>query len=260
MKNSEKAPDVIDMAAQAWMKALFLFAEAQPGGHVRRGASGTSELVTTAPMPFLNGVISTAREADAEEITAFAASPHLRSVPWSVQVRGEEVDERIVATASGHGLRTRMEMPFMLKGLGEGDLRGFPDDGVNVRRVMSDESALYRTTMAAGYEGPEEIFSIFVTRSLMEHVSMRAYVTEAEGVPVATSFGVQVDDLVGVFNIAVPPRHRRRGYGTAATAAVLSDAYENGARTAFLHASPMGVPLYQAMGFRLAESWTVFVP
>jgi len=258
--NSENVPDVTDVAAQAWLEALFLFTEAQPGGHFRRGVSGTSELITTAPVPFLNGVISTAREADAEEIAAFVASPRLRSVPWSVQVRGEQVDERIVSTAAEHGLRTRMEMPFMLKGIGEGDLRGFPADGVNVRRVMSDESALYRTTMAAGYEGPEEIFSVLAGRSLMEHVSMRAYVTEAEGVPVATSFGVQVDDLVGVFNIAVPPQHRRRGYGRATTAAVLSDAYKNGARTAFLHASPMGVPLYQAMGFRLAESWTVFVP
>jgi ribosomal protein S18 acetylase RimI-like enzyme len=51
----------------------------------------------------------------------------------------------------------------------------------------------------------------------MDHVSMRAYLVELEGVRVATSFGVLVDDLVGVFNIAVPPQYRRRGYGRAAT-------------------------------------------
>ncbi|MFE1850444.1 hypothetical protein [Streptomyces sp. NPDC059489] len=112
MTNSENAPDVTDVAAQALSEAFFLFTETQPGGHFRRGVSGTSELITTTPVPFPNGVIGTAREADAEEIAA----------------------------------------------------------------------------------------------------------------------------------------------------AVLSDAYRNGARTAFLHASPMGVPLYRAMGFRLAESWTVFVP
>jgi ribosomal protein S18 acetylase RimI-like enzyme len=146
----------------------------------------------------------------------------------------------------------------MLKVLDASDLRESEADGLKVRRVLGDEGDLYRTVMATGYEGPEEMFSVFTARSVMDHVSMRAYLAEVEGVPVATSFGVLVDDLVGVFNIAVPPQYRRRGYGRAATAAVLRDAYEEGARTAFLHASPLGVPLYQAMGFRLTENWTLF--
>ncbi|WP_399896122.1 GNAT family N-acetyltransferase [Streptomyces sp. BBFR51] len=209
-------------------------------------------------MPLLNGVISTARATDADELAAFAASLKLAPVAWSVQVRGEQVEDRIVAMAGDHGLQQRMVLPFMLKELDAGDLRRSEADGVEVRRVLGDEGDLYRTVMAAGYEGPEEIFSVFTAPAVMDHVSMRAYLAEVEGVPVATSFGVLVDDLVGVFNIAVPPQHRRRGYGRAATAAVLRDAYELGARTAFLHASPLGVPLYEAMGFRLTENWTLF--
>jgi len=58
-------------------------------------------------------------------------------------------------------------------------------------------------------------------------------------------------------NISVPEHHRRRGYGRLATAAVLRDAYASGARTAFLHSSPMAVPLYEGMGFRTAGNWTV---
>src|SRR5690606_12524742 len=97
--------------------------------------------------------------------------------------------------------------------------------GLKVRRVLGDEGNLYRKAMADGYEGPEEAFSYFTSPAVMDHASMRAYLTEVDGVVVATSFGVLVDDLVGVFNIAVPPQHRRRGYGRAATAAVLRDAY-----------------------------------
>jgi ribosomal protein S18 acetylase RimI-like enzyme len=258
MTNRDNMLDAVDVAAQAWMAALAMFAAAQPGGYYRAGANGTSELVTGAPMPFLNGVISTARDADAEEVAAFAASPKLESVAWSLQVRGEQVDDRIVATAGDRGLQQRMALPFMLKEFGDGDIREPEADGLKVRRLLGDEGDLYRTVMAAGFEGPEEIFSIFTAHSVMDHASMRCYLAEAEGVPVATSFGVLVDDLVGVFNIAVPPQYRRRGYGRAATAAVVRDAYEAGARTAFLHASPLGVPLYQAMGFRLAENWTLF--
>ncbi|MFF4622805.1 GNAT family N-acetyltransferase [Nonomuraea jabiensis] len=252
--------NAVDTAAQAWMTALDMFAASQPGGFHKSGPGGTTELVTTAPMPLLNGIFSTARKADAEEVAAFASSPRLASVAWSVQVRGEEVDTRIVRTAADHGLLQRMTLPFMLRKLSGDDMRGSNPDGLVVRRISAGEGDLYRTTMAAGYEGPAEIFSVFSVPSLIEHPSMRAYLGEVESVPVATSFGVLVDDLVGVFNIAVPPSHRRHGYGRAATAAVLSDAYAAGARTAFLHASPMGAPLYQAMGFDLAEYWTIFAP
>lgn len=140
MIDIDNSLDAVDVAARTWMTALAMFAAAQPGGYYRAGTNGTSELVTGAPMTFLNGVTSTARNADADEMAAFAASPRLESVAWSV----------------------------------------------------------------------------------------------------------------------VPPQYRRRGYGRAATAAVLRDAYEEGARTAFLHASPLGVPLYQVMGFRLTENWTLF--
>jgi len=257
MKDFLKSADVVDVAARSWMKALAMFAEAQPNGYYRAGGRGTSQLVTTAAMPFLNGVISIVRAADVEEIAAFAASPHLKSVPWSVQVRGTQVDDRIVEAAADHGLRQRMELPFMVKDLEGLDLLEPVADGPKIRILAGDEGDLYRTTMAAGYGGPEEIFAIFASRSVMDHPSMRSYVVEVEGVPVATSFGVRVDDMVGVFNIAVPPQHRRFGYGRAATDAVLRDAHEGGARTAFLHASPMGFPLYEAMGFRHEENWTL---
>jgi ribosomal protein S18 acetylase RimI-like enzyme len=252
--------DPVDIAANAWMSALAMFAAVQPDGFHRTGTGGTSELVTGAPMPFLNGVFSTAREADAEEVAAFAASPKLESLAWSIQVRGERVDPRIASTAADHGLGQRSALPFMIKDLAEDDTKVLETDGLKVRGVSGNEGDLYRVVMAAGYEGPEEIFSVFASPSLMDHASMHGYLAEVEGVPVATSFGVLVDDLVGVFNIAVPPQYRRRGYGRAATAAVLRDAYAAGARTAFLHASPMGAPLYQAMGFRIAENWTLFAP
>ncbi|GLW09100.1 hypothetical protein Misp01_42290 [Microtetraspora sp. NBRC 13810] len=246
------------MAAEAWMAALAMFADAQPAGFHRMGAHGTSVLVTGAPMSLLNGVFSVAREADADEVACFAAAPGLAAVTWSVQVRGEHVGHRIADTAARHGLDRRMTLPFMIKKLTEEDAGATGTSEPRVRRVAGAEGDTYRETMAAGYEGPAEIFTAFTLPAVMDHVSMSAYLAEAAGVPVATSFGVLVNDLVGVFNLAVPPPHRRRGYGRAATAAVLRDAYEAGARTAFLHASPMGVPLYLDMGFRTAENWTIF--
>lgn len=246
-----------DRAARAWIRSMALFAETQPGGYYREGTAGTSELVTGAPMPLLNGVIGIAADPDPGEIAEFAASARLAAVAWSIQVRGERVADRIAATAAAHGLGRETHLPFMLKDLDADDAREAAD-GVKVRHVSSVDSDLYRTTMAAGYEGPDPLFTVFARPSVLDHPTMRAYVAEVDGTPVATSFGVLVDDLVGVFNIGVPPEFRRRGYGRAATAAVLRDAYALGARTAFLHASPLGVPLYEAMGFGHAETWSLF--
>ncbi|WP_370963746.1 hypothetical protein [Amycolatopsis sp. cg9] len=39
---------------------------------------------------------------------------------------------------------------------------------------------------------------------------------------------------------------------------MLREGYALGARTAFLHASPPGVPLYEAMAFAHAENWSLF--
>ncbi|WP_439380721.1 GNAT family N-acetyltransferase [Amycolatopsis lexingtonensis] len=245
-----------DRAARAWLATMALFAETQPGGFFREGTAGTAELVSGAPMPLLNGVINVAAEPDPGEIAEFAGSARLAAAAWSVQVRGERVDDRIVATAAAHGLKQRALLPFMVKDI-DGD-HGTPPDGLEVRQVSGVDGEVYRTTMAAGYEGPDALFTVFARPSVLDHPAMRGYVAELDGTPVATSFGVLVDDLVGVFNIGVPPRYRRRGYGRAATAAVLREGYALGARTAFLHASPLGVPLYEAMGFAHAENWSLF--
>lgn len=64
--------------------------------------------------------------------------------------------------------------------------------------------------------------------------------------------------MIGVFNIAVVPSARGRGLGRALTEAALRDGVAAGADAAYLHASPMGRPLYEAMGFSLVETWTLF--
>ncbi|MEV4627158.1 GNAT family N-acetyltransferase [Micromonospora sp. NPDC049523] len=250
--------DPVDIAAEAWMASLAMFSVTQPLGFYRMGTHGTSELVTGAPMSLLNGVINIDREPDAAEIAAFSTSPKLASVAWSIQVRGDEPGPGVERTAAEHGLTKRTTLPFMLKNLTAADAQLPATDAPPVRGLTGTEGELYQTVMAAGYEGPREIFAVFSSPAVLDHSAMRGYVAEVDGVPVATSFGVVVDDHVGVFNIAVPPEHRRRGYGRAATAQVLREAYAAGARIAFLHASPMGVGLYRDMGFRVAENWTIF--
>ncbi len=249
----------VDVAVAAWSRVLVLCAEALPGGFHRLGERGTVEVVTGLPVATINGIFQVGPAVDADEVAAFAADPRLTEVPWSLQLRNDDAARRVAAIAAEHKLDQPIRLPFMLKELTASDAE--PTAGEpTVHRISGADRDRYRRALAIGYEAPEAVFDGFSSPPMLDHPAMAAYVVELAGEVVATSFGVRVDDLVGVFNIAVPPEHRRRGYGRLATAAVLRAAHRDGARTAFLHASPLGVPLYETMGFHIAETWTVLTP
>jgi ribosomal protein S18 acetylase RimI-like enzyme len=56
--------------------------------------------------------------------------------------------------------------------------------------------------------------------------------------------------VAGVYNVCTLPELRGLGIGRAITASVIEDARQQGMRVAVLGASPMGDPVYRAMGFR----------
>jgi GNAT superfamily N-acetyltransferase len=243
-------------AVEAWLTSYRIFAMMRRGGYHRTGRHGTTEVITGVPMSHLNGLFSSRHEVDVDEMAGFADSDRLRSVDWSIHVRGEAGD-RVAALAGDHGLKQRWTLPFLVKDLGANDLRRTAD-GPATRRIGSDESDLYRRSLMASFTATAKFYDIAGSGALMDYRDSRVHVVEVDGETVASAYGILVDDMVGVFNVAVPPHWRGRGYARAATEAVLRDAYTAGARGAFLHTADVGLPLYQAMGFRVAESWTLF--
>jgi ribosomal protein S18 acetylase RimI-like enzyme len=64
----------------------------------------------------------------------------------------------------------------------------------------------------------------------------------------------------GVYDVEVPPAHRRRGLGRALTLAVCRAAAESGARVVTLNATGEGEQLYRALGFRslgFGQTWWI---
>jgi ribosomal protein S18 acetylase RimI-like enzyme len=110
--------------------------------------------------------------------------------------------------------------------------------------------------MAAGFEAPAEIILSLMTESVIDAPWAGTYLVEVDGLPVATGLGILSGDHIGVYNIAVVPERRDRGYGWLVTERVLTDGFAAGATTAYLHSSKAGRPLYESMGFRTVETWT----
>ena len=89
-------------------------------------------------------------------------------------------------------------------------------------------------------------------RALEPHVySVVAYVS---GEPAATAMTFLSHGIAGIYWVGTRERHRRRGLAEACTRAVGNWAFERGAAFVALHASPMGVPVYQRMGFECVST------
>lgn len=102
----------------------------------------------------------------------------------------------------------------------------------------------------------QEFQRAMVERSTaMEGVSL--HLGLLEGNPVARSMGITVEGLVAVHNVYVPPSQRKQGFGTALTAAAIDAGRGRGATAACLEATPLGLPVYERMGFRRVDDYVV---
>ena len=71
-----------------------------------------------------------------------------------------------------------------------------------------------------------------------------------DGEVVAAGISYDHDGDCGVYNVVTRAHARRRGIGTAVTAALVRDARERGCETASLQSTPVAERLYTAVGFR----------
>ena len=129
----------------------------------------------------------------------------------------------------------------------------------SVTRVRDEDGLLEASTIAAaGFEVPGELFAPLYTLGVADLPSVAIYIAEIDGEGVSTATAWTGDGGVGIFNVATPPMHRGYAYGRATTERAVPDGFAAGADLAWLQASPLGEPLYRAMGFRQVETYLLF--
>lgn len=89
--------------------------------------------------------------------------------------------------------------------------------------------------------------------------SPAAFVTVGEGTSTAgAGLGVVIDRLLGVFEVAVHPQHRRRGHARSIMSALHSFGLREGAETVFLQVieeDDATVSLYQSLGYEISHRY-----
>jgi len=216
------------------------------------------DLVFTSPLtpfPGFCGVWAGGMADDerlADDLPDLIAETESAGLPFSLQVRGDR-SPRAEQRAHELGLTAVEPIDGML--LRPEDMIPPPSvPGLRVDPVTEEHELSHVLGVTArGFEAPEAAFAaIYVPRVVLSNW-VTCYLGRVNGDGVTTGATARDGDVVGIFSVATPAEHRRRGYASQLVGAACQAAFTQGATLAFLQASPMGSAVYQRLGFRTAS-------
>jgi N-acetylglutamate synthase len=203
---------------------------------------------TGLPVAPFNGAIALGPAPNpAETITAIQEFMSGRGVPWVLWARPGVADD-LVRAGRGVGLVDRDGPPAM----GLLPIPGLPAIPPELTvEVVDGVPGLeaHRHLMSRAFEIPEGLMAGLLPDTLLESDEFTILLGKVSGQPVSTSLLSMSGDTAGVYNVATPNEHQRRGYGAALTWAAIGEGVRRGADRAILQASPAGLPVYERMGF-----------
>ncbi|GIH18501.1 GNAT family N-acetyltransferase [Rugosimonospora africana] len=161
----------------------------------------------------------------------------------------KELDGRL----AGAGYRFEEAEPMMVCDLNEVGAAAIQPAGLTIRRVTDRRDLARFAEVWMGVSTAEVVADVVRLRSAngfgpqarFEHL-----LGFAEGRPVACAAVFHGSAAAEVQHIVTSRGERRRGFGSAMTAAALAAVRSRGGRTAVLTASPQGEGIYSALGFR----------
>jgi N-acetylglutamate synthase-like GNAT family acetyltransferase len=146
---------------------------------------------------------------------------------------------------------------------------GAADDLASIQAVQAVAFATMGTavgdadveTLAAAKAAVEPARVEFLRERLRRQHTVIAAAVDASGQPSAVGMHQPVGAVTELVGVATVPARRRRGLGTAVTAALVADAHSRGMTTVFLSAGdPAVARIYEAVGFTTVGTAQVAQP
>lgn len=197
-------------------------------------------------VPFFNGAFVTG-EADAEATVRTATAFYeARRRPFLLRARPERDD---VAQAAAHVGMSEVQ-PLDLLAMQMPATMPEPPEDLRIQQVRDvDGLAGHVAVLAAAFELPVEIMAGFLADVPLRDARLRVLNGHVGDRIVTTSAVCLHGEIAGVYDVATLPSHRGRGLGEAMTWQAMRVAADAGARVVSLQPSPMGLPIYNRMGF-----------
>jgi ribosomal protein S18 acetylase RimI-like enzyme len=156
-----------------------------------------------------------------------------------------------------HGLRLSTELPGMIAERVLPPVKPLPR--LEVRRVADPVTrAAFCDIGSLCFHVPIPWFQeVFDSVAVWDRFT--GYVGYFEGAPVSTAAVVVGGGAIGVYNVATVPDEQRRGFGESVMRHALAEARaRHGIEPVILQSTPVGLRLYQRMGFRTVARVAVY--
>jgi len=180
---------------------------------------------------------------------------------FTVKVRDSGEDDDLRAACAAAGLEPFGEpVPEMIRWAPLPPAR--PVEGVTLRLVEDEgglrDFAAVNAEAYGTYGMPAEVFTDLFDQpaELLGDPAAHVVVASRAGVPVATAMTYESDGVASLQWVGTVPSARTGGLGALVTVAATNLAFDRGASSCTLQASPMGAPLYLALGYETIYHYT----
>jgi ribosomal protein S18 acetylase RimI-like enzyme len=200
-------------------------------------------LKSGAKIPLVNFVWGDATLENIEIIKSFY--PH-HSFSWLLSK--EQSDEYLICT----GFKGPEPSPEMILCLNEYKFVEYAPN-VRIKMVQLNEELDIWTQVASETFGiaAKDLKEFF--EPLIKTAGHIPFLIYYDGIPAATSLVYCDNQIAGIYAMSALEKFRRKGLGRTAAQACLEIAKNNNVSHAVLYASPMGLPLYKKMGFKVSQ-------
>jgi len=256
--------ELIDRLDRANSAIFATSADTTPGGRVIR-QEGLLLVIGTDPSPVIVNTILTeapvvTRAAIERAVAVYTAVDHLPSL-----MTRDHLDEALTSDLKAHGWRLLIALPGMVR---ESPLPAeLPPVGSVLHRVDSDaDRERWIEGNIHGFAEDESdqsaLRSAFQTLASLHGDHVTAWWMEVEGRGVASAATwLDPETRVAIVGwVGTDRAYRRRGLGRAVTLAAINSGFKMGAEVVALQASPMGLPVYEKLGFRTIAGYKVWLP
>lgn len=260
--------DVVQRAAlehENWIAYLTGVVRCDAAGRVHRDG-GVVTILSDTPFDWLNQVLVEDPDATAAGMLAGVEEGRAHVGGFVVRLR-DGVDDHLIPTLVGAGLIPVGEAAMTPGMVAFPVPRDVIANAMAAGRLMdleirqvADAAGVdnHRTVVTEGFGTVPAVAHGTTCLDLLHRPECAVYVGYADGAPVVSGLGWRSGRTIGVYAIATVPAARRRGYGAAMTARVVTDGLAAGCDVAALQASRVGRPIYERLGFQVDVSYAAY--
>jgi GNAT superfamily N-acetyltransferase len=207
------------------------------------------------PVADFNYAIVDAHPNAEDQLRDFVGLARSKHLPLVVIV-SEEAGDSLEPVAKRLRLHFAGRLPLMTSAVAPGPTTT-PFDVASVR-TTSDLAESNQLIASAFALPPESVDRVF-TSALLEAPGGEAFIVRQSGIPMSSVQTTRAGATVGIWSMATPPEHRRKGAGRAALAHAMASHASRGATLFYLLATEAGKPLYEHIGFRRISDAAIWV-